>query len=193
MRTALVAVASLAAASVLFAPTSHAATHRCSPGPHPARMTVGALHMYGQRIGLGSCFLAHGPIWDRAHPARPGDGETMLVDAHDVTPVPGYGAHGPFYRLADVRPGDLATITWKGVRYTYRFVTKPFAKRQCLSKRVNDLPARLAGVLECVANDGPVKSWRVESIYFRCCWPRYTRAKFLYARAVLVRTTPPTR
>jgi hypothetical protein len=112
----------------------------------------------------------------------------MVIDGHDVTPVPGYGAHGPFYRLYLLKPGDLATIQWKGVRYTYRFVTKPFAERQCLSKRVNDLPARLAGELMCVANDKPVKSWRVETFYIRCCWPRYTREKFLYERAVLIRT-----
>jgi hypothetical protein len=54
----------------------------------------------------------------------------MVIDAHDVTPVPGYGAHGPFYRLYTIRPGDLAKIKWKGVWRTYRFVTHPFAKPQ---------------------------------------------------------------
>ena len=190
MKAALVAVAALAAATVLFAPTSGAAAQRCSAPAHAARLTVRVLHMNDQPIGLRGCFLAKGPIWDPAHPARPGDGETMLVDGHDVTPVPGYGKHGPFYRLHLLRPGYIATITWKGTRYTYRVVTKPFAKRQCLSKRVNYLPARLAGELMCVANDKPVKSWNVESIYFRCCWPRYTREKFLYVRAVLIATTP---
>jgi hypothetical protein len=144
--------------------------------------------MYNQRIGWKACDLAKGVIWDLSHPARPGGGETMVIDGHDVTPVPGYGAHGPFYRLYLIRPGDLATITWKGVRYTYRFVTKPWAERQCLNKRVNYLPARLAGILMCIGNDKPIKNnWRVESFYIRCCWPRYTREKFLYERAVLIR------
>ena len=153
-------------------------------------MTVGVLRMYNQPIGRSECALAKGPIWDPWRPARPGYGATMVMDGHDVTPVPGYGLHGPFYRLYFIRPGDLATIRWKGVRYTYRFVTKPFAERQCLSKRVNDLPARLAGELMCVGNDKPVKDWGKEGFYIRCCWPRYTREKFLYERAVLIRTTP---
>jgi len=154
-------------------------------------MTVPVLHMYNQPIGWKACSLAFGPVWDPFHPYRPGQGQTMVINGHDVTPVPGYGAHGPFYRLYLLKPGDLATIKWKGVRYTYRFVTKPWAERQCLSKYVNDLPARLAGELLCVGNDKPIKNdWRVESFYIRCCWPRYTREKFLYERAVLIRAKP---
>jgi hypothetical protein len=186
----LLAVAALVGATVLYAPTTDAAAQRCGWGPHPARMTVRVLHMYKQPIGWKACDLAKGPIWDLARPYRPGGGETMVIDAHDVTPVPGYGAHGPFYRLYLLRPGDLATITWKGVRYTYRFVTDPWAERQCLSKYVNDEPARLDDELMCVPNDKPIKSWKVESFYIRCCWPRYTRRKFLYERAVLISTTP---
>ena len=146
--------------------------------------------MYNQRIGRLDCALANGPVWVRGHPFRPGDGQPMLIAGHDVTPVPGYGAHGPFYRLYLLKPGDLATITWNGVRYTYRFVTKPWAERQCLSKYANDLPARLAGRMGCLANDRPIRHWNVESIYIRCCWPRYTREKFLWERAVLIRKTP---
>lgn len=146
--------------------------------------------MYNQRIGRSPCALAMGPVWDLAHPQRPGGGQPMVIDGHDVTPVPGYGAHGPFYRLYLLKPGDLATITWHGVRYTYRFVTQPFARRQCLNKNVNDRPARLEGKLLCVANDKPVKHWHVESIYIRCCWPRYTMRKFLWERAVLIRKRP---
>jgi hypothetical protein len=153
-------------------------------------MTVRVLHMHNQPIGRKICGLAKGPVWDPARPARPGEGATMVIDGHDVTPVPGYGGHGPFYRLYFLKPGDLATIRWKGVTYTYRFVTKPFARRQCLSKRVNYLPARLAGELTCVGNDKPIKSSRREFLYLRCCWPRYTREKYLYERAVLIKTTP---
>jgi len=190
MRQALLAVAALLGATVLYAPTTNAAAERCSHGPHPARMTVRVLRMYNQAIGWKDCYLARGPVWDPSYPARPGDGEAMVIDGHDVTPVPGYGAHGPFYRLYLLRRGELVTITWKGVNYTYRFVGKPFARRQCLSKYVNDLPARLAGELMCVGNDKPIRHTRVESLYIRCCWPSYTREKFLYERAVLIQTTP---
>ena len=82
------------------------------------------------------------------------------------------------------------TITWKGIRHTYRVATKPFAGRQCLSKRINELPARLAGTLRCVTFDKPVKTWRTEALYLRCCWPQYTREKYLYVRAMLIGTTP---
>jgi hypothetical protein len=34
-------------------------------------------------------------------------GLTMVIDAHDVTPAPGYGAHGPLYRLYLIKPGYL--------------------------------------------------------------------------------------
>lgn len=186
----LLAVAALASATVLYAPATHAAASgHCGFGPHPAHITVGVLHMYNQPIGWKECDLARGPIWDATYLARPGEGQTMVIDAHDVTPVPGYGAHGPFYRLYLVRPGDLATIRWKGVRYTYRFVAQPWAERQCLSKYVNYLPARLAGQLLCVPYDKPIRERRFEGFYMRCCWPRYTREKFLYERAVLIRTS----
>jgi hypothetical protein len=188
----LLALAVLVGATVLYAPTTHAsAQRRCGYEPHPALMTVRVLRMYNQPIGRKDCALATGPVWDLSHPARPGEGETMVIDGHDVTPVPGYDGHGPFYRLYLLRPGDLATIRWKGVRYTYRFVTKPFARRQCLSKYLNYLPARLAGKLMCIGNDKPIKEVSpVESFYIRCCWPRYTREKFLYERAVLIRKRP---
>ena len=51
--------------------------------------------------------------------------------------------------------------------------TYPFAKPQLLPNgRVNNRP---------------IKNWRGEVVYFRCCWPRYTRHEYLYERAVLVR------
>jgi hypothetical protein len=114
----------------------------------------------------------------------------MVIDGHDVTPVPGYGAHGPFYRLYKLRPGDLATIKWNGVTYTYRFVTYPFAKRQCQSKKANYDPRRYTGALICTPNGKPIKNWNVEGFYIRCCWPRYTMNDFLYERAVLITPKP---
>jgi hypothetical protein len=145
--------------------------------PHPALLTIPALHMFNQPIRTQCRDLARGPIWDLGRPARPGDGLSMVIDAHDVTPVPGYGAHGPFYRLYTIKPGDIAKIKWKGVWRTYRFVTFPFAK-----------PQRLPGG---GVNNRPIKNWwRGEVVYFRCCWPRYTRNDYLYERAVLVKPKP---
>jgi hypothetical protein len=141
---------------------------------NPPLLTVKALHMFNQPVRSRCGDLARGPIWDLGWPGRPGDGLTMVIDAHDVTPVPGYGAHGPFYRLSTIKPGDLATIRWKGVRRTYRFVTHPFAKPQLLAN--GDV------------NNKPIKNWRGEVVYFRCCWPRYTRNDYLYERAVLIST-----
>jgi hypothetical protein len=112
----------------------------------------------------------------------------MVIDAHDVTPVPCYGAHGPFYGLNSIKPGELAKIKWDGVWRTYRFVTYPFARRQCASKRINNEIARLDDEAMCtVPYNRPIKKWRGEVIYFRCCWPRYTRRDYLYERAVLVK------
>jgi hypothetical protein len=97
-------------------------------------------------------------------------GTTMVIDAHDVTPVPGYGAHGPFYNLYLVKRGYRAKIKWNGVWRTYRFVARPHAYPQRPQSAV----------------DKPIRNFRVETIYFRCCWPRYTRNDYLTVRAVLV-------
>jgi hypothetical protein len=164
---------------------------RCSAVPrHAARLTIKALKILDRPIRTNPCGTAYGTVWDFGHPARPGDGEAMLIDAHDVTPVPGYdthGAHGPFYHLSRIKPGYRMKIRWHGVVWRYRFVGHPFARRQCLSKRVNDLPAHLSGELLCVANDKPIKNVGGETVYFRCCWPRYHIRQFLYVRAVLVK------
>ena len=135
-------------------------------------LTIRALHTFSKPIRTRCRDLASGHIWDLAWPGRPGDGLTMVIDAHDVTPVPGYGAHGPFYRLYTIKPGYIAKITWHGVVHTYRFVTYPFAKPQLLPNGQ--------------VNNRPIKSWRGEVVYFRRCWPRYTRHDYLYERAVLV-------
>jgi len=139
---------------------------------HPALLTIKALGIYNKPIRKQCPDLARGPIWDLGYAARPGNGLTMVIDAHDVTPVPGYGAHGPFYRLYTIKPGDMVKITWQGVTRTYRFVTHPFAEPQLLENGH--------------VNNRPIKNWRGEVVYFRCCWPRYTRNEYLYERAVLV-------
>ena len=55
------------------------------------------------------------PDLDVVYATRPGMGLTTVIDAHDVTPVPGYGAHGPFYRLYLIKPGYIVKIRWNGV------------------------------------------------------------------------------
>jgi hypothetical protein len=173
MRAALLTVA-VGLASTAMATPGVSASQGC-PGrpvsPNTARLTIKALHILDQPIGTRDCDLARGPIWDVAYKARPGMGLTMVVDAHDVTPVPGYGAHGPFYRLHLIKPGYLAKIKWHGVWRTYRFVAKPTPYPQQPASEVNK----------------PIKSFGVEVVYFRCCWPRYTRNAYLTVRAVLVK------
>jgi hypothetical protein len=193
MKAALL-IAAVGLASLALVPSTGASRPRCgSIPPNAARLTIKALKIYDKPIrGYGStgCALAYGPVWDPFRPARPGGGETMVIDAHDVTPVPGYdthGAHGPFYHLNRIKPGYMMKIKWHGVWRHYRFVTKPFAARQCASKKVNDNPSRLNGELMCFGNDKPIKDFNTEVIYLRCCWPRYTRKDFLYVRAVLVK------
>ena len=153
-------------------------------------MTIRFLRIQNRPIGVSECYLAKGPIWDPWRAARPGYGMSIVIDGHNVTPVAGYGAHGPFYRLHLMKPGYLATITWKHVKYTYRVATKPFSARQCRSKRINYSPARLAGGRRCVAYDKPVKHWAVETLYLRCGWGKYNREKYLYVRARLIKTSP---
>lgn len=160
-------------ASMVMATPSGIASHGCPAIPvsrHTARLTIKFLHIVYKPIRTRACDLARGPIWDVGYATRPGMGLTMVIDAHDVTPVPGYGSHGPFYRLYLIKPGYLAKIKWNGVWRTYRFVSSPRPYPQTPKSEV----------------DKPIKNFRVETIYFRCCWPRYTRKDYLTVRAVLV-------
>jgi hypothetical protein len=173
MKAALLTVA-VGLSSLAMATPGGSAVQGCAPFPlsrHTARLTIRALHIFDKPIRQRACDLARGPIWDPGYAARPGMGLTMVIDAHDVTPVPGYGAHGPFYNLFLIKPGYLVKIKWNGVWRTYRFVSRP-----------RPFPQRPASEV-----DKPIKSFRVETVYFRCCWPRYTRDDYLTVRAVLVK------
>ena len=172
MKAVLLTVAAGLAAMAMATPGGIASQGcRARPvSPRTARLTIKFLHIIDKPIRPRACDLASGPIWDVGYATRPGIGLTMVIDAHDVTPVPGYGAHGPFYRLYLIKPGYIAKIKWNGVWRTYRFVSRPMA-----------YPQQPPSVV-----DKPIKSWGVESVYFRCCWPRYTRNDYLTVRAVLV-------
>jgi hypothetical protein len=175
---------------------SIAAPQTCTAGkPHPAVMTVKRLHMWGQPIGYGASALAKGPIWDpdQDFQARPGQGKTMVIYGHDVTPVPGYGAHGPFYRLHLMKQGDVSTITRCGVAYTYRYV-RSSTPWQCSTKSASLDPRRYwgnrPGALICAPNTKSIKNWGVETLYLRCCWPRHTMNQYFTVRLVLVKIQP---
>jgi hypothetical protein len=187
LKAGLLVVAVLVAASVTPVTSRGAASKGCSAAVHrnTARLTIKALKIINRPIRTTKCALAYGPIWDPGRMARPGDGLSMVIDGHDVTPVPGYGKHGPFNHLDIIKPGYWAKIKWHGVWRRYRFTTRPFARRQCKSKRVNDSAAHLRGGT-CVENDAPIRQYGHDVVYFRCCWPRYTYREYLYARAVLV-------
>jgi sortase (surface protein transpeptidase) len=163
--------------TTLLAAPSGVASGGCSKravSAHTAHLTIKRLHIVNKPIRTRACDLAYGPIWDLAYKTRPGMGLTMVIDAHDVTPVPGYGAHGPFYNLDLIKRGNRVRIEWNGVWRTYSFVAKPRPHPQQPQSAVNK----------------PIKSFPVETIYFRCCWPRYTRNDYLTVRAVLVPPKP---
>jgi hypothetical protein len=169
-----------------------AAAPSCTPNePHQSRLIVSRLHIWNKPILLGYAARSKGPIWDPDFNARPGQGRSSVIQAHDVTPVPGYGKHGPFYRLPSMRRGDLATITRCGVSYTYRFV-RSFTAWQCHSKAQSLDPGRYDGSVWCFPNDTPVtgKHWLDEQLYFRCCWPRHTDYRFYYVRLALISSRP---
>jgi LPXTG-site transpeptidase (sortase) family protein len=68
------------------------------------------------KIGAG---LSRGAIyWQRV--GRPGQGTTIAIAAHDITPVPGFRGHGPFHDINRLAKGDRVTVTHTGRRYTYR-------------------------------------------------------------------------
>jgi hypothetical protein len=188
----LVVAVGLAAWLGLAAPRGTAAAPSCTPNqPHQARLTVKRLHIWNKQIGMGYAARSKGPIWDPDFWARPGQGRPVVIQAHDVTPVPGYGGHGPFYRLPSMRRGDLATITRCGVSYTYRFA-RSFTAWQCPTKAESLNPGRYNGSVSCFPNDTPVtgKQWPSEELFFRCCWPRHTDYRFYYVRLALIDVRP---
>lgn len=95
----------------------------------------------------------------------------MVIAGHDVTPVPGYGSHGPFYGLTDLKKGYLLEIRWHGSLYIYRFVRDPVYHPE------NDY--------EVVTDRG------VESVWIYSCWPRYTHIGRKWEEAVLVAVRKP--
>ncbi|HET6864265.1 MAG TPA: hypothetical protein VFH37_03675, partial [Candidatus Saccharimonadales bacterium] len=165
--TALVGLAAMTAVSRAGASQDCAATVL----PGTARLTIKALHILDRPIrttGLSDsnieCNLSYGTVWDPGSTARPGDGQTMVIYGHDVTPVWGYShdtqghRHGPFYWLYKMKPGQLMQIKWRGNWWNYRLAAIPHAYRQCASKRINDSLAHLnnTGQVVCAPYDKPI-------------------------------------
>lgn len=170
MKRVMLLVVAVLASMVLTAPSGIAAQPR-----NRTLLTIPALGIFNKQI-LRTDTDAHemlGPVWDNNFHARPGMSKTMVIDGHDVTPVPGYGAHGPFYNLYLIKPGYVAKIRWNGVWYTYRFVRTPEPHPQWKGN----------GYIERYSKKHP----HIETIFFRCCWPRYTSDDWMTARAVLVK------
>jgi LPXTG-site transpeptidase (sortase) family protein len=62
--------------------------------------------------------LDRGPVfWPLV--GRPGQGTTIAIAGHDITPVPGFHGHGPFHDIDELRRGDRIHVTWHGTSHTY--------------------------------------------------------------------------
>ena len=191
----LLALAGVVASMVISA-TSGTAASGCPIPPHTPRLTIKFLKIIDRpvRAGYRACDLASGTIWDGYFPARPGERHTMVIDGHDVTPVPGYShdrttgePHGPFYYLNEIKPGMMVKIKSKGVVYHYRFISKPRTYVQCLHFKWRYNKHTKKWVKECDRyNNSFIKRHVGERIYFRCCWPRYTHNEYMVAVAQLV-------
>ncbi len=161
MRT-LALTAAMAVVGLAFATSA-------STAPAPALLTIPKLGIYNKPVGNDSAMLAAGPVWQPGYLARPGQGKAMVIAGHDVTYVPGYGGHGPFYKLVTLRKGDLVEIRWHGWLYKYRMLGDPRWHRESDKKVVVDRG--------------------VEAVWFYSCWPRHTHNGRKWAEAELVSVT----
>jgi LPXTG-site transpeptidase (sortase) family protein len=94
--------------------------------------------------------LSRGAIyWERV--GRPGQGTTIAIAAHDITPVRGFHGHGPFHDISRLAKGDKVTVTHAGKRYAYRVT----------GRRV--LPS---------TNTHMADLTRYERLLLTTCWPR---------------------
>ena len=111
------------------------------------------------RIGT---LLSRGAIyWSRV--GRPGQGTTIALAAHDITPVPGFSGHGPFHDIDRLARGDKITVTHGGRRYAYRVTGRRVIAAS--NRHIADLT-------------------RYERLLLTTCWPRgsSTYRLVVYAR-----------
>jgi LPXTG-site transpeptidase (sortase) family protein len=89
-----------------------------APAARPSAREAISIPKIGVTAKIGSQ-LSRGPVyWQRV--GRPGQGTTIAIAAHDVTPVPGFRGHGPFHDINRLVRGDRVTVTHAGKRYAYR-------------------------------------------------------------------------
>jgi sortase (surface protein transpeptidase) len=143
-----------------------ALTASAASTPSRALISIPRLGYFNRPIGNGDYMLRYGPIWEPNFKERPGQGRAMVIAGHDMTYVPGYGQHGPFYNLVNLRKNDLVMIRWNGKLYSYRIAGRPV----WLAESEYAVVAKPA----------------VETVWLYSCWPRYTHKGRLWARAVLV-------
>ena len=114
----------------------------------PVRDTI-SIPKLGVTATIGTN-LARGAIyWDRV--GRPGQGTTIAVAAHDVTPVPGFHGHGPFHDIVRLRQGDRIRVRRAGKRYAYRVTGRRVISSA--NRHIADLT-------------------RYERLILTTCWPR---------------------
>jgi LPXTG-site transpeptidase (sortase) family protein len=122
-----------------------------------------AIPKIGVRAVIGDS-LGRGPIyWPQV--GRPGQGTTIAIAGHDVTPVPGFNGHGPFHDIDRLTSGDRVDVTVHGRRHAYRVT----------GSRV--ISARNLHIADLT---------HYERLLLTTCWPRGSSAYRLvvYARPV---------
>ena len=87
-------------------------------GAHRAQTQRISIPKIGVSAVIGDS-LARGPVyWPLV--GRPGQGTTVAIAGHDITPVPGFHGHGPFHDINHLRKGDLVYVSRGEVRHRYR-------------------------------------------------------------------------
>jgi LPXTG-site transpeptidase (sortase) family protein len=140
MRIASPAIAT-ALVGLVFALPAPAA--RFSPGETISIPKIGVTAKIGTRLSRGAIY------WK--HVGRPGQGTTIAIAAHDITPVPGFHGHGPFHDINRLAKGDKITVTHAGRRYGYHVT----------GQRV--IPSTNMHIADLT---------RYERVLLTTCWPR---------------------
>jgi len=118
-------------------------------GPRSGKKQSISIPRLGVTATIGTSLERGAIYWDRV--GRPGQGTTVAVAAHNVTPVPGFHGHGPFHDINQLRKGDLIAVARAGKHYAYRVTG-----RRVISS----------------ANMHIADLTRYERLLLTTCWPR---------------------
>jgi len=132
-------------------------------GAHRARTQTISIPRIGVSAAIGDS-LARGPVyWPSV--GRPGQGTTVALAGHDITPVPGFHGHGPFHDIDRLRKGDRISVSSDGTRHSYRVTG---------SRVISATNLHIADLT------------RHERLLLTTCWPRGSSAyRFVvYARPI---------